>query len=41
MKVLTLWFQYFYLFINVGALVGQIGMTYSEKVGPLVTNCEA
>lgn len=24
--------QYFYLFINIGALVGQIGMTYSEKV---------
>lgn len=24
--------QYFYLFINVGALVGQIGMAYSEKV---------
>ena len=26
-------FQYFYLFVNVGALIGQIGMTYSEKVG--------
>ncbi|KAG5638605.1 hypothetical protein H0H81_011495 [Sphagnurus paluster] len=24
-------YMYFYLFINVGALVGQIGMTYSEK----------
>lgn len=24
-------FQYFYLFINIGALIGQIGMTYSEK----------
>jgi POT family proton-dependent oligopeptide transporter len=23
--------QYFYLFINIGALVGQIGMTYAEK----------
>ena len=25
-------FQYFYLFINVGALIGQIGMVYAEKV---------
>jgi len=40
MKVLTLCFQYFYLFINIGALVGQIGMTYSEKVGPLVAGSE-
>lgn len=24
--------QYFYLLINIGALVGQIAMTYSEKV---------
>ncbi|KAH8103418.1 oligopeptide transporter [Cristinia sonorae] len=24
-------YMYFYLFINVGALIGQIGMTYSEK----------
>ncbi|EIN03463.1 peptide transporter PTR2A [Punctularia strigosozonata HHB-11173 SS5] len=24
-------YMYFYLFINIGALVGQIGMTYSEK----------
>ncbi|KAF9004364.1 POT family-domain-containing protein [Cyathus striatus] len=24
-------FMYFYLFINIGALLGQIGMTYSEK----------
>jgi hypothetical protein len=24
--------QYFYLFINIGALMGQIGMAYSEKV---------
>lgn len=23
--------QYFYLFINVGSLIGQIGMSYSEK----------
>jgi len=37
-KPLTLPSQYFYLFINVGALVGQIGMTYSEKVGPLVAD---
>ena len=33
--------QYFYLFINIGALVGQIGMTYSEKVGSLVPDSEA
>ena len=26
-------YMYFYLFINIGALIGQIGMTYSEKVG--------
>jgi hypothetical protein len=32
--------QYFYLFINIGALVGQIGMTYSEKVGGSVMNYE-
>lgn len=25
-------YMYFYLFTNVGALVGQIGMTYAEKV---------
>lgn len=25
-------YMYFYLFINIGSLVGQIGMTYSEKV---------
>jgi len=37
-KPLTLPSQYFYLFINVGALVGQIGMTYSEKVRPLVAD---
>lgn len=24
-------YMYFYMFINVGALVGQIGMSYSEK----------
>ncbi|KAL5525215.1 hypothetical protein ACEPAF_9084 [Sanghuangporus sanghuang] len=24
-------YMYFYLFINIGALIGQIGMTYSEK----------
>jgi len=24
-------YMYFYLFINIGALVGQVGMTYSEK----------
>ena len=23
--------QYFYMFINIGSLIGQIGMTYSEK----------
>lgn len=27
-------YMYFYLFINIGALVGQIGMTYAEKVRP-------
>lgn len=32
MKVFSLFPQYFYLFINIGSLVGQIGMTYSEKV---------
>jgi POT family proton-dependent oligopeptide transporter len=25
-------YMYFYLFINIGALVGQISMTYAEKV---------
>lgn len=25
-------YMYFYMFINIGALIGQIGMTYSEKV---------
>jgi len=24
--------QYFYLLINIGALIGQVAMTYSEKV---------
>jgi len=40
-KVLTLLSQYFYLFINIGALVGQVGMTYSEKVKSLVTDSKA
>lgn len=26
------WIQYFYLFINIGALIGQITMVYAEKV---------
>jgi POT family proton-dependent oligopeptide transporter len=26
--------QYFYLFINIGAVIGQISMTYAEKVRP-------
>jgi proton-dependent oligopeptide transporter, POT family len=25
-------YMYFYLFINIGALVGQVAMTYAEKV---------
>ena len=29
--------QYFYLFINIGALIGQISMAYSEKVSPYVS----
>lgn len=33
--------QYFYLFINIGALVGQIGMTYSEKVNIPLPRVEA
>jgi hypothetical protein len=28
----TLTQQYFYLFVNIGALVGQVAMTYAEKV---------
>ena len=28
-------YMYFYLFTNVGALIGQISMAYSEKVGLL------
>jgi len=31
-RAIRLPFQYFYMFINIGALVGQIGMSYSEKV---------
>jgi hypothetical protein len=27
-----IFFQYFYFFINVGAMVGQITMTFAEKV---------
>jgi POT family proton-dependent oligopeptide transporter len=33
-------FKYFYLFTNVGALIGQIGMTYCEKVDFFVANSE-
>lgn len=29
--------QYFYLFINIGALVGQISMVYAEKVSSFLT----
>ncbi|TFY52428.1 hypothetical protein EVJ58_g10024 [Rhodofomes roseus] len=30
-------YMYFYLFINIGALLGQIGMTYSEKAATMET----
>ena len=30
-KVLT-YIQWFYFFINIGALIGQVSMTYAEKV---------
>lgn len=29
-------YMYYYLFTNIGALVGQIGMTYAEKVSQIV-----
>lgn len=32
--------QYFYLFTNIGALIGQLTMAYSEKVRLLVNPSE-